>query len=171
MGRPAYKFPRRARGIHAVKASDKPGWYFANARFGRKRKWRPWILAHLKGARPEGHPETVERGHTGHPKLRVGQVWVHVEGFLVTITGVSEDQKDVTYVFYKCPCSLPDTISVPSFRAYHKIWEDALAAQSRVLKNLAAFTADPSCRSFGIDSIEKAARFFGRDPKTGVGIG
>ncbi|HEU4677350.1 MAG TPA: hypothetical protein VFS75_01375 [Candidatus Paceibacterota bacterium] len=102
-----------------------------------ERYWCPWTFDHLGGKRPDEHPP-VERVFPKHGRYRIvgvpvlapGQVWVEDVGYLVVVLGYSEERREVTFRYYKCPLGLVVTRPFHLFRKHFKVWEDAVRSRA-----------------------------------------
>lgn len=152
----ARKVPRQIR--------PQPGWYMDEGDPVPQRRWRPYRLGDLAGARPHGHPKVIPRGPRGGVWLATGQVWVELHGERLWVIRHLEPQASGRYrvhlSLYQREELIHDLSSL-TLKQTMKIWDEAAVFFRATVEHMAAFVkrqgGDPA----------KAAQYFGVDPTTG----
>ena len=155
----ARKVPRQTR--------PKPGWYRHEEGVISQKRWRPYRLGDLAGARPKGHPKVIPRGPRGGIRLEVGQVWVDIHGETLWVIRQLESMAQGRYRVYLGLYERDEIsyeLSSLTLKQIMKIWDEAAPFFRSTVEHMkkVAFLC-------GGDPI-KAVKFFGVDPSTGERI-
>lgn len=150
------KVPRQAR--------PKPGWYTDEGDAIPARRWRPYRLGDLAGARPWGHPRVIPRGPRGGIQLAVGQVWVELHGETLWVIRHLEPQTGGRYRVFLSLYQREEIsydLSSLTLKQTMKIWDEAAEFFRATVEHMAAVV-----RERGGDPA-KAVQYFGVDLETG----
>lgn len=152
----ARKVPRQDR--------PKPGWYTDESDVVPQRRWRPYRLGDLAGARPRAHPRIVPHGPRGGIRLAVGQVWVEIHGENLWVIRHLEPQAAGRYrvclSLYQRD-EIGHDLSSLTLKQTMKIWDEAAAFFRGTVEHMTAVV-----QARGGDPAQ-AAKFFGVDSSTG----
>lgn len=158
------RFPvEKARKV-ARQHRPKPGWYMDESDVVLERRWRPYCLGDLAGARPKAHPRVIPRGPRGGVRLAVGQVWVEIHGEKLWVIRHLEPQASGRYRVYLSLYQrdeLSYKLSSLTVKQTMKIWDEAAVFFRSTVELMTAFVQEQ-----GGDPA-KAAQYFGVDPSTG----